>query len=319
MLRDQLEHGSSATVRFAAARALAKKNDPTTIEALEKSLSNAKESWLVRAEAARALGKTGAESALAALARSTDVDHPKARRAVMGALGAFRKRAAFDALKPRAKRDPSYLVEAEAARALGRTREPAAFDVLKTLVDKPAWGDVIRIGALDGLAALRDEQGVPLALERSRYGYPARGRRAALSALAELGEGKRVREHLESQLDDADPHLRIEAVHALVVLADPKCRSALRRAVERELDGRVKRRLREALRELGDTAADKKRVNDELESVKNELGELKARFARLEAKTTGKAAGEAHSTKPATTASARKPASKAGKRRKKAK
>src|SRR5687768_17320746 len=38
LLRDQLEHGSRAAVRFAAARALSKKNDPPTIDALEKSL-----------------------------------------------------------------------------------------------------------------------------------------------------------------------------------------------------------------------------------------------------------------------------------------
>ena len=284
MLRDQLERGSKASIRFAAARALAKKNDPTTIEALEKRLQDEKEAWMVRAEAARALGKSGSEAGLEALARGTGIDHPKARRAVMGALGAFRKPAAFEALKGPARRDASYLVEAEAARSLGRTRQPAAFELLKTLVDKPSWGDVIRMGALDGLSALRDEKAVPIALEHTRYGYPVRGRRAALSALAELGEGKRVREHLESQLEDGDPHLRIEVIHALVVLGDSKCRSALRRALERELDGRVKRRLREALREFGDAASEKKRVNDELESVKNELNELKARLARFEAK-----------------------------------
>jgi aminopeptidase N len=288
MLRDQLANGSTAAARFSAARALSKKNDPPTIAALERCLGNRKEGWMVRAEAARSLGKTGAEAALEALARASSVDHPKARRAVMAALGSFRKKLAFDALAPRAKRDRSYMVEAEAARSLGKTREPRAFALLKTLVDRKSWGDVVRMGALDGLSALRDEQAVPIVLEHTRYGYPARGRRAALSALAELGEGKKVREQIEAQLDDADPHVRIEAVHALVVLGDSKGRSALRRALEREHDGRVKRRMREGLRELGDSAGERKRVADELETVKNELNELKARFARFEARAAAK-------------------------------
>ena len=65
----------------------------------------------------------------------------------------------MEALKPRALRDESYLVEAEAARALGRTRQAAAFDVLVDLLERPSWADVVRAGAIDGLAALRDERG----------------------------------------------------------------------------------------------------------------------------------------------------------------
>jgi aminopeptidase N len=313
MLRDQLARGSSAASRVAAARALAKKSDPDTLEALEKSLANEREGWMVRAEAARALGKTGADGALEILVEATSVKNPKARRAVMSALGAFRDKKAFAALKPHARRDASYLVEAEAARSLGKTREPGAFADLKTMVGRKSWGDVVRIGVLDGLSALRDEQAVPIALEHSRYGHPARGRRAALSALATLGEGRRVREHLELELADKDPHLRIEAVHALVVLGDTKARGALRRALDKELDGRVKRRLREALRELGDGAAERKRVNDELETVKNELNELKARFARLEAKAAAKK--PAAEAKPKAADAARAPARKAKKRR----
>jgi aminopeptidase N len=314
MLRDQLARGSSAASRVAAARALAKKSDPDTLEALEKSLLNEQESWMVRAEAARALGKTAADDALEILAKATSVKNPKARRAVMSALGAFRDKKAFLALKPHARRDASYLVEAEAARSLGRTREPGAFADLKAMVGRKSWGDVVRIGVLDGLSALRDEQAVPIALEHSRYGHPARGRRAALSALATLGEGRRVREHLELELADKDPHLRIEAVHALVVLGDTKARGALRRALDKELDGRVKRRLREALRELGDGAAERKRVNDELETVKNELNELKARFARLEAKSAAKKPAADAKPKPKLKAP-RAPARKAKKRR----
>ena len=108
--------------------------------------------------------------------------HPKVRRAVVAALGRFRTTAAADALKPLALRDESYLVEAEAARALGKTRQPPAFDMLLDVLDRPSWADVIAAGAIDGLAALRDERALPHLFARTRYGIPTRVRRAAILA-----------------------------------------------------------------------------------------------------------------------------------------
>ena len=71
---------------------------------------------------------------------------------MVDALGRFRTTAAVDALKPRALRDESYLVEAEAARALGKTRQSSAYDVLLDVMDRPSWADVIASGTIDGLA-----------------------------------------------------------------------------------------------------------------------------------------------------------------------
>jgi aminopeptidase N len=135
------------------------------------------------------------------------------------------------------------------------------------------------------LGALRDERALPEVLKRTEYGFPTRGRRAAIAALAQISEGRKVREHLEDLLDDQDPHLKIDVVAALQFLGDSKSRGPLHRAKERELDGRVVRRLREALRDMGEhkTVAERKRLNDELESVRNELAEVKARLSKVEA------------------------------------
>lgn len=284
LLKNQLELGSSARMRWAAAEALAKKPDITSVAALAKSLGNDDEAWMVRAEAARALGKTRLPDAQLALSEHTRVSHPKVRRAVASALGAYKNETSLKALLPLAKKDVSYLVESEAARALGKTRQPAALKPLLAMLDRDSWADVVRQGVLDGLGALRDESGLPAVREYTEYGHPTRGRRAAISALAELGEGKHTREALERLLEDPDPHLRIEVVNALLRFADPKSRPALRRALEHELDGRVMRRLREALRDLSDGSGERKRVNDELESLRNELSELKHRLSELEEK-----------------------------------
>jgi aminopeptidase N len=76
-------------------------------------------------------------------------------------------------------------------------------------------------------------------------------------------------------------------VDALLQLGDTKARGPLRRALERELDGRVARRLREALRDIGEAgSAERKRLGDDVETLRGELRELKTRLAKLEVKRT---------------------------------
>ena len=205
------------------------------------------------------------------------------RRAIVRALGRFKKPEAAKALTSLLRKEKSYLVVADAVRALGRTRQPGALETLKSALDQDSWADVVRAGALDGLAALRDDSALDTVMKRTRYGLPTRGRRAAVHAVATLGEGRKTRERLEELLDDKDPHFKIDVIAALTTLGDVKSRPALRRALEHELDGRVARRLREALRDLGDGQKDdRKRVNDELEGLRDELTELRNRLAKLE-------------------------------------
>lgn len=305
MLRHQLAEGSNALLRWAAADALSKKNDPASVKLLSDTLVREGEAWMVRVEVARALGKIRSDDALVALLGALGTAQPKVRRAVAGALGGFKKPAAAKALQELLSQEPSYLVSADAARALGRTRQPGALESLKAVVDQPSWADVLRAGALDGMAALKDESALDVVAKRTRYGIPTRGRRAAVHALASLGEGRKTREQLEDLLDDKDPHFKIDVVAALTTLGDGKSRGAMRRALDRELDGRVSRRLREALRDMGDSPTqEKKRLNDELESLRDELTELKNRLAKLEGRKTEKAKPTAESATPVAQAAA---------------
>jgi aminopeptidase N len=285
MLKNQLADGPSAHARWTAAEALGRRDDPPTVRALARALGTEAEAWMVRFEAARALGRIRSEAALEALIAATRAKHPKVRRAVASALGRFSKPAAARALTGLARRDRSYLVAADAARALGRTKQPGARKQLLAVLDAPSWADSRRAGALDGLAGLRDEDAVPAVIERTRYGIPSRGRRAAVLALAALSSSRRAREHLETLLDDQDPHFRNAVVDAIATLGDPRARGALRSALDRELDGRVARRIREVLRDIGDSgSADRKRLGDELETLRGELAELRGRIASVEAK-----------------------------------
>jgi aminopeptidase N len=115
-------------------------------------------------------------------------------------------------------------------------------------------------------------------------------------------------------LEDADPHLRIDVVRALVDMGDSKSRPALRARLEMDLDARVRRRLREGLRDIGEggkRAADQ--LREELEKLTNEHTELRTRMGVLEAKLGEGPKAKAGSTGKSKKASVARP-SKKGKR-----
>ena len=285
MLREQLLKAPTARGRWLAAQALARSSDSLTLEALENKLSDEREFWGVRAECAAALAKIRGPEGFAALRKAGQTTHPKVRRAVVEALGHFKTADALSAIMPYALRDQSYLVEAEAARALGRTRQAVAFDVLLEILERPSWFDVIRAGAIDGLAALRDERAFSHLSARVRYGHPPRARRAAALSLPKLSSDRKTRETLEQLLDDADPLLRIDVARALGDLGDPKARPALRERLDVDLDARVRRRIREVMRDLAEPRRAADQLREEFEKLQGEHAELKLRVAKIEART----------------------------------
>jgi aminopeptidase N len=283
MLRAQLVGAPTSRGRWLAAQALARIDDPPTIAALAGVIGNEGAFWGLRAECASALARIRGRGSLEALKGLSQTAHPKVRRAVVEALGHFRSSEAMELVKTPALRDESYLVEAEAARALGRTRQAAALDVLVDLLARPSWFDVVRVGAIDGLAALRDDRAMPHLGARVRYGLPQRVRRAAIMSLPKLSADRRTRETLELLLDDPDPILRIDVVRALGELADTKARPALRERLEVDLDARVRRRIREILRDLAEPRRAAEAVREELEKLQGEHADLKVRLAKIEA------------------------------------
>jgi aminopeptidase N len=287
MLRAQLVGAQAARGRWLAAQSLSRVDDPPTIAALAGVLADDGAFWGLRAECAAALARIRGRASFEALKSARQTVHPKVRRAVVEALGYFRSAEAMELLKVPALRDDSYLVEAEAARALGRTRQPSSLEVLVDLLERPSWFDVVRVGAIDGLAALRDERALPHLSARVRYGHPQRARRAAIMSLPKLATDRRTRETLELLLDDPDPILRIDVVRALGEMADTKARPALRERLEVDLDARVRRRIREVLRDLAEPRRATEAVREDLEKLQGEHAELKVRLAKIEARFLG--------------------------------
>jgi aminopeptidase N len=306
--RRQLEAARLGIDRALAASALGAIVEPASVEALGRALERDK-FWAVRAAAARALGRMRRDDALTAVLKAFDDAHPKVRRAAAAALGEWRgdERAAKALATRLQKGDPSVFVEAEAALALGRTRSALALEVLPTLFDKPAFQDLLRTRAIEGLGASGHERALPIikgAWRRAGAGvYLAR--RAVVVAVAELTAGtaqaRAGREALEEYLLDPDFRVRGEASAALARLGQPEAIPAIERTLAAELDGRARRRMGDALRVLRDGARPAEQVRqlrDELDRLRGDQARLRERLEKLEARGHGEAPKNGGATPP---------------------
>jgi len=288
----QLENDKNSVSRIRAAARLSKQTGNDVVEALKNATIN-DPFWGVQAEAAKSLGIVRTTSALKTLLACLKVKHPKARRAVVKALGEFRDEDSAKALIAMLEEgDASYYVEGEAARSLGKTKSPKAFDVLKKNLKKESHNECIRVGVFDGLGELKDPQSIPLVFEWTSYDKPHQASEAATRALGKLGENKsEVSDHLIGLLDNPWFRVRIEAANALGVLLDTRALDPLNRLVDRELDGRVKRRAREAIRKIqaGRESSDEfKRLREDVDKLREENRQLRERLEQIAAASAKK-------------------------------
>ena len=190
--------------------------------------------------------------------------------------------------------DPSYFVEAEACLSLGKTRTSRAAELLRAASTRESFTDVIRQHAFRGLAEARDDGAIALLTEGTKWGRIPQGRRAATGALAVLVRGRRdreardVRERIELLLGDRDFRVQAAAIEALAVIGDPAAVPALRRMIDRELDGRLRRRGKEVARDLAEgapLAEDVKRLRDEVGELRSLTSTLRERLDLMDAKT----------------------------------
>jgi aminopeptidase N len=290
-LETLLKHAPEAIGRGAAASELGKDGSAAAIAALKTAMLTDR-FWGVQADAAQALGAIRTEAALAALIEGLSVAHPKARRAVVRALGEFRghSEAASALIGLLDRGDQSYFVEAEAALALGKTRDGRAFEQLRSVMERPSHQQVITTHALSGMAELRDERAIGVAREVIAYGRPPRVRVAAvggLAKLAELGESRRaeILDLLIPLADDPEFLMRLRIPAALEHIGDPRALGALRRLEQNELDGRIRRRAGEAATAIveGRTRGEEtSRMRQEIDKLREDNRRFEERLARLE-------------------------------------
>ncbi|HEU5367871.1 MAG TPA: M1 family aminopeptidase, partial [Ktedonobacterales bacterium] len=304
LLRYQLTHDADVLGRIEAAEELGKLGDPKSVDALAAALLD-DPFWGVRAEVAATLGNLRSGRALdALLAGLARAENPRARRAIVEALGSFRapeqpelaERAAATLTPLLKEGDPSYFVEAAAARALGQTRTGGAFDALVAASDRPSWNEVIREGVFQGLAALGDPRAAPVLVGWLDRAKPIQARAAAARALGALandhrldsGEARQqIVQGLIGALDDPWPPVRVSAARALGSMRESSALGTLDQMAGRELDGMLIRAARQAARDIreGKKPADEVRqLRNDFDAMKEENRKLRERLEALAAR-----------------------------------
>ncbi len=286
MLIKQLENGRTVVERVEAARALKGNSSYVVVEALKNAILQDK-FWGVSAEAAKALGSTKTDHAYEALRECLSASHPKARRAVVKAIGEFNKERTIELLKPILQDDESYFVQSDAAIAIGKTRNRQAIAILKRAAESTSFQNIVAQGTITGLKEFAGDKDVAeFILEKSRYGNYHKIREVATFTLSKFVDGNPVIfEHLKTLLTDKWFRVRINACRAFADAESTKSISDLTWVMENDLDHRVRRVAEECINIIKDATKKPKEVaqiREEIDRVKANNLELLQKIDRFE-------------------------------------
>ncbi|KOP23159.1 aminopeptidase [Hapalosiphon sp. MRB220] len=303
-LKAQLEFDPHPTSRIYAAEALAKKGGLEVLKALETALQK-DPFWGVRVEVAAQLAEIKLDQAFDVLVLGLKDENSYVRKAVVEALATIKTHASYKAIKEVVEDgDASYYVEAAAARAVGtiaaasleeKPKEEKVLKLLKTVLEEKAgWNEVVRSGAIAGLAKLKtSEAALDLILEYTKAGVPQPLRLAAIRALGTVSVGQtpanveRILDHLAELAKERFFLTQVAVLTALGNMETPKAISILQSLGEQTADGRVRRYAEEEIakvqKSIGTDSA-VKQLREELDQLKQQNQELRSRLENLEAK-----------------------------------
>jgi aminopeptidase N len=313
LLAHQLRHAQECTARLEAAEELARSGDLRTVQTLGEALLKEK-FWGVQQVIAQALGGIRSDSARDALIAGLKVKNPKARRAVVMALGTFSDAKSASALRPLAEKDESWVVEGEAILAYARSRtanpsrlvDPAAHlraveeteAFLLGCLERESHHDVVRAGALRALAELpgvgRGER--PKAMEAlvswTRRGHSEDARAAAITALGSVARGAVRSEQVRildvfSRIADEDAfRLRLRLIGAVGEAGLVDGVPILEKIRKLDFDGRVKRSamgMADALLASGAGGEAVAQLREQLQKLEEETRKLRAMVEEMRA------------------------------------
>ena len=304
-LKAQLASDPDPISRIYAATALAKKGGLEATKALAASLKD-EPFWGVRVEVAKQLAEIKLDQAFDGLVEGLADKNPYVRRAVVQALAEIKTRASYKAVKNVVKDgDASYYVEAAACVALGaiaainfddKSREEKAIKLLQSVLEERAgWNEVVRSGAINGLAELKtSEAALDLILDYTKLGVPQPLRLSAIRALGKVSIGQnpvnveRVIERLAELAKENFFFTLMAVVTSLGHMETPRVIGVLRSLADQTTDGRVRRFAEEQLAHVQkNIGADNalRQLREELDQLKQQNQELKSRLETLEAKS----------------------------------
>ena len=218
----QLLHDSDVMGRVRAASNLKSSRSDIAARALSEAAVKDK-FWGVRIEATKSLAQIKTDVSRSGLLEAVKDPNSHIRREAIKGLGLFKDARLGDLFTNIIKTDPSYYAVSEAARALGQSGAQGSYDVLNGLMAQESFQDVIRGGAMAGLAALKDPRALDLGLKYAAAGNSSSVRGSAFQLLSEVGKGNdRVLEILTKALKEESIQVVGAAIQALGALGDPR-------------------------------------------------------------------------------------------------
>ncbi len=309
MMRYQLKHDPDVLGRIEAAEALGKKGGDENTDALTAALLH-DPFWGVRSAVAKALGELGTakaqESLLQGLRQLDSAQFSRARAAIAAASGQFQAPEQADLAQRSAQAlsallehgDMSYLVEAAAAEALGKTRTTGSIELLEKLLARPTWNATVEKGILTGLALSGEDRVVEILSSwlTSTQRHPTE-RLAAASAMEILGKHHYLYSEMACQQAitalclavEHDSWQRVRAVAALALMpfGDKRAIAPLERAASHEFESRSERNMRTAVSALhsgGSSDEQLKDLRQNLDRLREENRKLQDQMSALEAR-----------------------------------
>jgi len=300
MLIHQVQNDPCVMGRINAAKALATKSGDDVVAVLEEA-AKSDFFWGVSVEAVNLLGTLKTPAAKKALKRLVKVKNAKVRRSVVTALGNFESKKVAKVLAGilTSGKEQSQFVLADAATALGRTKWKGALAVLTQVSTVDSWNEIVRIGALNGLASLGDQGGTAVAAKLALAGKPFLSRPAAIACLGTLAADAKKDKALKAlhKLAESDEGsqftLRMSIVNALGQAKKAESLPILDKLEKSSFDGRVKRLISEtatSIREAtksgkGKTSAadkvDQKKLSERVEKLSTELTGVSKELKKL--------------------------------------
>jgi len=301
-LKAQLKHDLDPISRIYAAEALAKKGGIDIIKTLEESLT-LDPFWGVRLEAAKQLGNIKLNQTATALISGLSDKDSRVRRAVVESLAKIEIDTSYQTLKDLLEKgDPSYYVEASAARSLGKIvstnlkeKQAETIELLtKILNERSGWNEVVRSGAIGGLSNLKaSPEAADLILNYTKLGTPIPLRLAAIRALGPVSTSQSpeilesILDRLQSITNETYFLTQVAITSSLGRMTAPKAIDLLQDLYRSTLDGRVKRKAEEEIAKLRKKIGSNKQIEElrqKIESIEQENQDFKSRLEKLEAK-----------------------------------
>lgn len=296
---NQLRHDANPLARIRAAEHFGKSRRDADRKLLAGALGQEK-FWGVQAEIATALGASGGNVSRAILLQALSLENPKARRAVVKALGKFKgDDVVRDALEGIVRNgDASYSVEADAISAWAGLRPEGALARLEPLLARESHNHEIRAAVLKSIGNQLDPAATDLLLAWTEPGKPRPCRTAALEGLATLATSgewddattNRVVKAVSGCLDSSEHRsIKTQAAQTLRVLGEAAAPAlaALEAISEHDPNENVRKQAQETIDKIRNGAQPRlelQRLRDELRKLREANRKLEDRIERLDGK-----------------------------------